>query len=180
MNNTALHSDEKLIKRLRHNDEHALKMLYNRYWKRMFVYAHKIHANVEACEDLVQEIFIDLWERSAEQITIKNLEAYLFTALRYKLANNIRNIKFTSAHESVLEELPSDDSFNEKTDYLHLEAQVLDTMNRLPKKCRKVFYMSRIENYNNHEIAEKLDISVRTVETHISKALRQFRISLVD
>ncbi|MDG3581382.1 RNA polymerase sigma factor [Galbibacter pacificus] len=163
-----------LIKALQKREHWALKQLYNTYWKKMFVYAYKIIADQALCEDIVQDIFVSIWEK-APNSDIQHLESYLFKALKYKIANSLRDAKYTRINEGVIAKLPSENNTKTTVEFQDLEKQVLQILDTLPKKCRNVFYLSRIEDYNNLEIAQELNISVRTVETHISKALKHFR-----
>ncbi|MCQ0112178.1 RNA polymerase sigma-70 factor, ECF subfamily [Zhouia amylolytica] len=173
------YEDTLLINLLQQQSPKALKYFYEKYWKRMFVYAHKIIDNQQTCEDIVQEIFISLWKKAPET-DIRNIEAYLFQALRYKISNAIRNSKYIELRDDILEDLPTSNNIKDHVYYLDLENQVLKTMESLPQKCRNVFYLSRIKNYNNQEIAQQLNISVRTVENHINKALKHFKFHLQE
>jgi RNA polymerase sigma-70 factor (ECF subfamily) len=170
-------SDEILFKSLKCGNDTALKLIYDRYWKRLYTYANKILEDTFVCEDIIQEIFISLWDR-ALTTDIQNLEAYLFRALKYKIANRLRDGKFSSFQERVIKEIPDQDSVESTVEYQDLEKQVIEVLDKLPKKCRNVFYLSRIQDYNNQEIADELNISIRTVETHISNGLKHFRIHL--
>lgn len=165
-----------VLKSLKKRQDSALKQLYDLYWRKMFNHAFKILENQGLCEDIIQEIFISFWENAATK-EIKNTESYLFTALKYKISNCLRDRKYISINVNVLESLPSNDFFPSLLEYNDLEGQILQTMDELPEKCRNVFYLSRMKDYSNQEIAVELNISKRTVETHISKALKHFKNS---
>lgn len=165
-----------VLNSLKNREDSGLKQVYNLYWKKMFSYAYKTIEDRWLCEDIIQEIFIRLWE-NAGATEIKNIESYLFTALKYKIANYLRDRKYISVHQNVLESLPSNVIFQSPLEYNDLKVQILRTMDELPEKCRNVFYLSRMEDYSNQEIAVELNISKRTVETHISKALKHFKNS---
>ncbi|MBC9796838.1 RNA polymerase sigma factor [Sinomicrobium weinanense] len=172
-----LMSDEELLVQLKQKNQAAFEEIFNRYWKRLFSYAYKIYGDEAVCEDMVQEIFIRLWERS-EELSVKNLEGYLFRAVKYKLANSIRDLKFTVQHTDALSGLSTIPSVNRQMEYQELEKEVFVLVDRLPYRCKEVFCMSRVDSLTNAEIAEKLDISVRTVETHISNALKYLKMNL--
>lgn len=152
----------------------AFNEIFNRYWKRLFTYAYKVYEDEKLCEDMIQEIFLSLWERRGE-VVITNLEAYLFKSVKYRLASNLRNLKFTERHFGVLEELPVLQETDQTIAIGELEEEVCSVIDNLPARCKEVFYLSRFESLNNKEIAERLNISVRTVETHISNALKYLR-----
>ncbi|WP_236958766.1 RNA polymerase sigma factor [Joostella atrarenae] len=170
-------SDEVLFKSLKDGNDIALKLIYDRYWKKMYLYAYNILEDSFICEDIIQEIFISFWEK-APKIDIQNIKAYLFQALKYKIANTFRDRKYSAFQEKIIAEIPSENNIKDILDYQDLEKQVKETLEKLPKKCRNVFYLSKIENYNNQEIAKELNISIRTVETHISNGLKHFRVHL--
>lgn len=168
-------SNTDLIKALQNNEEWALKELYDMYWESMLLYAFKVLGDQALSEDIIQEIFVSLWEKAPNR-TIKHLKAYLFKALKYKIANSIRDAKYTSLKEEHLSLIPEENNVKSAIDLLDLETQVEHILDTLPTKCQNVFYLSRIKQYNNHEIAQELNISVRTVETHISNALKHFKV----
>lgn len=168
-------SNTNLIKALQNNEAWALKQLYDTHWESMLLYAYKVLGDQALSEDIVQDIFINLWEK-ASQKDIKHLKAYLFKALKYKIANSIRDAKYTSLKEEHLSLIPQENNVKSAIELHDLETQVLQILDTLPSKCQNVFYLSRIKQYNNNEIAQELNISVRTVETHISNALKHFKV----
>src|SRR5690606_28094812 len=170
-------SDREVLAELKKGNKSAFEEIFNRYWKRLFSYAYKIYEEEVVCEDLVQEIFIRLWERSAE-LSVNNLEGYLFMAVKYKLANSIRDLKFTVQHTEALSGLPVIPPAYRQLEYQELEKEVFVLVDRLPHRCKQVFCLSRVDSLTNTEIAERLDISVRTVETHISNALKYLKMNL--
>lgn len=170
-------SDLQLQEKVSAHGEKAFEILFDRYWKRLYAYAFRIYADEKICEDIVQEVFINLWEKTDLQ-QIKNLEGYLFRAVKYGIANHIRDLKFTTVHEDVLENMPTSPRVERQLDYHEFEQLIKQEINKLPPKCRKVFMLSRFEDLSNSEIAQKLNISIRTVEKHISDALNHLRSNL--
>lgn len=152
----------------------VFEVIFDRYWKRLYVYAYNILKKEEACEDIVQEIFISFW-KNIKTTTILNLEAYLFRAVKNRIANHIRDLKFDQEHTDALEYIGSSNRGINDIEYKDFENEILSQVNELSPKCRQVFMMSRFEDYSNQEIAEKLNLSIYTVEKHISNALRTLR-----
>lgn len=136
----------------------------------------------EECEEIVQEIFIDLWTKRETLLISVSLEAYLFGALRYSIYNLIRSRKVRKAYFEYLLQLP-EATGNPIEDHLHYEelAQALETsVANLPEKLRKVYVLSRKQNLTYKEIAEQENIPVDTVEKQMGRALKILRENLKD
>ncbi|WP_186757590.1 RNA polymerase sigma factor [Echinicola salinicaeni] len=170
-------SDSQLLLLLKQGDNAAFQLIFDRYWKRLFSYAYRVYRDEGVCEDCVQEIFISLWKNNKET-TILHLESYLFKAIKYKLSAHIKKLKFDFAHEEELKSLSIPQYENTDMEYLELEEVLTAQINNLSGKCREVFVLSRLKNKTNSEIAKELNISKRTVEGHISIALKQLRTQL--
>ncbi|MBL0738710.1 RNA polymerase sigma-70 factor [Flavobacterium sp. GN10] len=168
--------DDELQKLIFEGSDAAFSIIFNRYWKKLYAYAFKIYKDEAICEDIVQEIFISLWKNASNTI-ILNLEAYLFRAVKYKIANQIRNLKFDQQHIEILESIPDPNLTINDLEYIDLERNINDQIDKLTPKCREVFLLSRMDHFTNAEIAAKLDLSIHTVEKHISNALKQLRLN---
>lgn len=170
-------SDAELQKKLQYNDPLAFEVLFDRYWKRLYTFAYKIYKEEAICEDIVQEIFISLWEKSATT-SIDNLEGYLLRAVKYKIANHIRDLKFDAGHLEILQNIPHPSKTDKHLVYQEFEAGIFKEIKKLPPRSQQVLIMSRLEHYTNLEIAKKLNISVRTVEKHISDGLKLLKMKI--
>jgi RNA polymerase sigma-70 factor (ECF subfamily) len=170
-------SDQQLLIDLRNGNETVFPLIFDRYWKRLYSYAFKIYRDDKVCEDIVQEIFISLWEKAAAS-QILNLEAYLLRSVKYRVANHIRSLKFSDSQEEILESIPYPSNSILNLEYQDFEKEVLAKVKKLPPRCREIFILSRFDNYSNSEIAQKLDISIRTVEKQISNALSYLKANL--
>lgn len=178
MANYNVFSDQQLQSLLNEGDELAFTEIYNRHWKFLYTAAYNVLRHKEDTLDICQSIFMWMWENHRD-ITIKtSLRAYLYTAVKYKVANLIRQGK---VRESFLEDvLGSEIRADEK---LELEIKELrhfisQLINELPDKCRDVFLLSRDEHLSHKQIAERLGISEKTVDDHITRALKKLRASL--
>ncbi|WP_373059420.1 RNA polymerase sigma-70 factor [Zunongwangia sp. H14] len=160
-------------------NEEAFTVLFERYWERLYCYAFRIYQDEKICEDIVQEVFIKFWKRQDES-KILNLEGYLFRSIKYGLANHFRNLKFEKVHEDVLKNMGDQQSPLKQMEYQEFENHALGVIEALPPRCRKIFKLSRFEDLSNIEISQRLNISVRTVETHVSNALKFLRENLTD
>lgn len=168
-------SNHELMVRIKNSDYHAFKVLYNRLWEPLYVRAFSILGDKSISKDIVQDVWTSFWERRQE-INNDNIEGYLLRAVRFKVYNEFRNSKYRN---KLIEEFVQNYNPLLQTNNIEQVIQLKDTekiilkvVNTLPKKCKEVFELSRFEGLKNAEIAEKLNISKRTVETHISNALK--------
>ncbi len=133
---------------------------------------------MDESKNLVHDVFIAVWEKYEDLPEDTNFRSYLFTSTRNRCLNYIRDRKkvvpLEGAHEQVT--ASEDNSFEAR----ELEKEIELAINILPEKCRIVFEMSRYEELKYAEIAEKMNISVKTVEAHMSKALNMLRKALVN
>jgi len=172
--------DAAILERLANSDTTALNLLYETYWEQLFISAYNLLKNKEACEDILQELFISLWnKREKLQINI-SIKSYLYASVTYKVYDYLRKNSKVIQLE-LLEDFDKRIHFsNPESKMIHEELVQLinEAIQTLPEKCRKVFVMSREEQLSHKEIAEKLQISSKTVEAHITKALKTIKLSL--
>ncbi|MFC4870990.1 RNA polymerase sigma-70 factor [Negadavirga shengliensis] len=169
--------DQKLGEGLFRQDKNAFDAIYEKYWKRLFLYAFKILNDQPACEDMVQEVFVKLWQRAgANKITC--LEAYLLKSMRYRISNYIRDRKDTAAVDEVLDHLCRQTPVDLVLEGKQTEEIINKSVRDLPEKRKQIFLLSREEQLSNKEIAYQLNISVRTVEGQLHKALKSIKKNL--
>lgn len=167
-------SDEHLLSILSLRQESALKELYSRYWEPLYLQAYKVLGDGKASEDVVQEVFIDLWEKRKFD-RIEDLSAYLFQSVKYKTLMALRHDRIQASHLEILRTLLPVCETGQTLQLEELSESINHHLKTLPPKYREVFYKSRFEHLKNDEIAIQLNISKRTVETHISHALRHLK-----
>jgi len=169
-----------LLEKLSRGDETALAAIYKQYWEIMYLAAFNLVKKKEVCEDIVQEIFVSIWN-NRENIKINtSLKSYLYTSTIYKVYDYFRknsNVVKVELLESFDKRIQSS---NPETKLIHTELMefVDSVIEDLPTKCKEVFKLSREAQLTHKEIAQKLNISQRTVEGHIAKALKILRSSL--
>jgi RNA polymerase sigma-70 factor (family 1) len=174
-------SDELLVRLMRVDDNDAFNEIYKRYWKPLFQSARYKVRSDEIAEELLQNLFLNLWEKRAVH-QIENLSAYLFGVLKYQIVNHYRALflaeKYVDFAQSQLEEQvqAADVAVNIK-EIVSIFEEVLQ---QLPQKTSRVFHMSRLEYKTTREIATALDIPERTVEYHITQSLKLLRQQLKD
>lgn len=167
-------SEQQLLKNLSRRKESSLKELYNRYWETLYLQAWRILQDEKASEDVVQEVFIDLWEKRKFN-DIQNLSGYLYQAVKNRTLMALRKNRITEEHLNAFKKIRPVQTVDHTLQIKELRREITHHLEHLPPRCREVFYKSRFEHLKNDEIAEQLNISKRTVETHISHALRYLR-----
>ncbi|QJW91603.1 RNA polymerase sigma-70 factor [Spirosoma taeanense] len=173
--------DEILLIRLRTGDEAAFREIYQRYWKKLYSVARRKIESLDAVEELVQDIFLKLWERRHE-LRIERLDAYLFTAVRYATINHIKsNLIHEKYAEYAYTHLPEASSTTEEQmDLDELIEAVERQLNDLPEKTSQIFRLNRLEYQSVKEISSRMNVPERTVEYHLSQAIKALRIYLRD
>lgn len=182
MVNDAYHmaSDMRLLVRVRQeNDVVAFRTLYERYWERLYVHAYaKLKSGADA-SDLVQEIFVKLWEKRGELEVRESLQGYLFVALKHSILNHYKQLLVRRQHLAILAQpTASALRYDQPNAYKELEEQISLEVGQLPDRMREVFLLSRNQHLTAREIAHRLSISEQTVRNQISDALRRIRLSL--
>lgn len=173
-------SDEELVSLLKQEKLVAFREIYKRYWKNLYGAAYKRLKSKELAEEIVQELFTNLWVKR-QTLQIKSaLAGYLFTAVSHYIIDHYRKelvkARYTEAFKIAYKET---DHSTEETILLHdLTNTIESEINQLPDKCRSVYELSRKEYKSNKEIALHLGISEKTVENHLTKALKKLRIGL--
>jgi len=172
-------SDKEIIQGLKQGDKRALTMLYNDYWKVLYISSYNLLKDKEVCEEIIQDVFIDLWNKRKELEIKVSFKSYLYACVRYKVFAQYRSNKILRVE--LFEELDKRMQYaTPETKMMHkeLKQHIKVVVETLPDKCKKVYKLSRNEQLSHREIAEQLGISIKTVENHITNALRVLRISL--
>lgn len=154
--------------------------LYDRYWESIFLYVVKVLQDPDGASDVVQETFIALWQKRGELDTIRSLKAYLISIARYKALKVISLDVSEERYRASLLNFFNDVADDPET---QLMAQEMDTflesqIQALPDRMREVFLLSRREQLSHAEIAERLQISDKTVKKQIYYALKQLRYAV--
>ena len=174
-------ADELLVKLLHTNDSNAFREIYNRYWKRLYNIAiTKTHTR-EAAEEIVQTLFISLWERRAI-LSVDNLESYLLKAVKYKVINYVHSFLVKEKHLTILRQhTTTEESSSETLTAMHeLSFAIQTAIEKLPVKTKTIFKLSREENRTVKEIASHMNLSEKAVEYHITQSLKLMRLHLKE
>lgn len=176
--------DHQLYFLIKQGDEKAFERFFHLYYPRLKAFAFRLIADKDTAEDLVQEVFVSLWENRRQINLDKSLKSWIFLSLRNNSLNFLRRQKteqkyldYLSFQNSSQELFLSSFLEDHEIELLKNQAvqQVMEIIEHLPVQCRKVFEMSRFGKIKNQDIASELDISIRTVETHISNAIKSIK-----
>jgi len=171
-------SDSELVDYLRSGDKAAFTEIYNRHWQSAYRSAFNVLKDDEACLDVVQDVFVWLWQ-NREQLSIISLKPYLITAVKFKMLNVIRQGKFRA---EIIAELGFDKeglTFAESSlEVKELKAIIDQFVEDLPAQAQKIFHLSRNEHLSHKEIAQQMGLSEKTVKNQMNISLKKLRTSL--
>ena len=179
-NNTVHKEDRQILEGLRSGREDAFRQLFEMYYQNLFIFAGKYLNDPEAARDTVQDFFLNLYETRASLHIHSSVKSYLYSSVRNRCLNRLKYERMRVRHrdEVLQEEIIRDPGPEEKMKETELEAMIHTIVTGLPEQCRRIYIMSRVDGAKNMEIASELNLSVRTVETQISKALKVLREKL--
>jgi RNA polymerase sigma-70 factor (ECF subfamily) len=171
------HSDDVLLKRIAKKDERALSLLHTRYYEPLCAAAYKKLGNETVVEEIVQDVFVVLWQKADQLDPEGDIKNYLFATLRnkvlYELRSRMARMNTVSLFEPMEEAVTTDAS--DLLQAKELEQRLYSAIEELSPQSREAFKLSRFEQMPYKMIAEHMNISVGTVEKHISKALSVLR-----
>jgi len=183
-------NEQKLLKRIKKDDHNAFKELFSFYYCRLLNYARSYVQDKHIAEDIVQDVFFNIWVKRHELEINISISSYLYRAIHNKCIQYLRqnyvneNIDNTEKSLKLKEAEILYQSYNNFTfsdiELKEIEKIVREIYISLPPKTREVFDLSREHNLTYHEIAENLNLSIKAVEYHISRALKTFREALND
>ena len=174
----------KISRRQQLTEEQAFELIFRKYYVRLCGFANKFIANTGEAEEIVQEVFLNIWAKKDRLKLDDEIKPYLLKSVQNLCFNFIEHQKVIDNYYSVIEVVYK----NQKEDFdtyqsllfTEFQAKVDEAIGSLPEECRKIFKMSREDGLKYAEIADKLGLSVKTVETQISRALSKLKIELKD
>ena len=173
-------TDYQIVVALKTGEKDALEDLFRLYYNSLCGYAFTFMKEQAASEEIVQDLFCKLWEKRA-MLEVTSLKSYLFRAVRNACMNQLKHIEVRELHKI---ETNVDDIDSVTPEILiesgEVEARIQKAITELPVERQKIFRMSRFEEMKYKEIAEELNLSVKTVENQMGKALKSLRIELAD
>ncbi|MFZ4261381.1 RNA polymerase sigma-70 factor [Sphingobacterium sp. HJSM2_6] len=179
MSNWLDKTDQELLLLLKDSNEQAFAVLYKRYWKKMFAIAtHKLK-RMEEAEEIVQDIFFSLWTRRASMEITSGLNQYLAVSVKYRVLKSLQHQNKTANFiNSLVNQSEVDHGTEDYLAFEELQQELAKYVQELPEKCKLVFHLSRDLGLSHREISDQLGIAEKTVEAHLTKAIKHLRTRL--
>lgn len=176
-------SQTRLVRVIQRGDKKAFEQLFREWYVRLCLYAESIVRDRDMAEDVVQNVFCGLWEKRQEMQIRESVKAYLYRSVYHAALNTLKHEKVKSAFLDFIQKQGSIAENNieylmNKENHDRLVLEVNRVIGRLPEQCRDIFRMSRFEGMKNQQIAFELNISVRTVEVQLYRAMKRLREEL--
>lgn len=170
-------SDEQLLKYIGKGDRKAFEYFFRRYWESLFAAALQRLQSEDLAKDVLQELFVELWEKRETLNIHSNVSGYLFTALKHRIINKIKAEATREKYEKMVTHFYEINDFATEHQFSrnYIREEMDKRVEQLPDRCQEVFELSRIEQLSHKEIGEQLNISPKTVENHIGRALKVLR-----
>jgi RNA polymerase sigma-70 factor (family 1) len=174
------YNDGELMQEIKAGNMFAFDLLYKKYSKKVFKFGYSILKSTEESENLIQDVFLNIWENRHKVEKDSSIKSYVFT-ITYNSAISVirrkaRDEKFIEYLQSLQE--VNDEPANAELEYNELSERLDEIIKGLPDRQKEVFLLHRIEGLKYTEIADRLNISVNTIENHMSRALKTIRKKL--
>ena len=175
-------SDTQILAAIGQGDERIFEQVFRKYYAGLCTYGRGILRDAEEAEEIVQNVFVTIWEKREILEITQSLQSYLYRAVHNHCLNRIKHQKLRDEHQQYAQHYQevSYESVSEVVNKNELEQQLSKSIEKLPEQCRIIFKMSRFEELRYQEIADKMGLSVKTIENQIGKALKILRIELAD
>ncbi|TDE04640.1 RNA polymerase sigma factor [Flavobacterium hiemivividum] len=181
MNSADFNNNDFLIERLSKGDEKAYEYLMNTYHHKLCVYANSLIRNIYTAEDIVQNVFVKVWEQRTRLKQSHSIQSFLYKLVYNEFIDQYRkNQSLFTLEKTYFEALNTAAQENNAEDMERIVTVLNKEINNLPPKCKEVFILSKQEGLTNVEIAEHLDVSIKTVEAQITKAFSLLRLTLQE
>jgi RNA polymerase sigma-70 factor, ECF subfamily len=172
-------SDPTIFQQIKKGDEAAFSRLFDGYYAALCFFAAKYLGDMDFSRSLVQQVFVDLWVKREKTDVTSSVKSYLYRSVKNRCIDHLRKEKNTTEISKSVENF-SQMPFRDLVEEAELNDRINASINKLPEKCREVFLLCRFEGLKYAEIAQKLNISVKTVEMQMGIALKKLRESLSD
>jgi RNA polymerase sigma-70 factor, ECF subfamily len=171
--------EENIWKKIQQKDESAFERYYKEHYRSFFLMACKYLKDPVQAEEIVNDVFLKIWEDGDKMKIESSLKSYLYKSIINRSLNVLNKSKRDLARQADRITMPEESYELREIEENELMVKIYAAIDQLPDQCRRVFEMSRFEELKQQEIADKLGISVKTVKNHITIALKQLSIALI-
>ena len=174
--------DTDIIGRIRQGDVKQFESLFRSSYVSLVRYAKTLLKDQDTSEEIVQDLFFRIWQDRGKIKIESSLNGYLFRSVHNRCLHFIDHNRIVEKHaeEMLFRQPESSESPSDILNYKELQAKIATILEKLPERCGQIFYMNRFEGLKYNEIAEKLSVSVKTVEANMGRALKVFRKELTE
>ncbi|HEY4788072.1 MAG TPA: RNA polymerase sigma-70 factor [Bacteroidales bacterium] len=181
--------EQEFISKLQEGQEDAFESIFRKYFSGLCTYAVGYVKSKEVASEIVEDLFLYLWENCEDLVITTSLKAYLYQSVHNRCLKYLRHLKVEQKYNDHLHYTLTDAELHQPVSDSYpianlisqeLEELVESTIKSLPEKCREIFCLQRFDNLTYPEIAEKLDVSVNTVKTQMARALQKLRENLKE
>ena len=171
-----------LVEQIKKGDKAAFEMLFKSHYSQLCAYANRFIDDLDECEEIVQEVFFQIWQKQSDFNILTSFKSYLFRAVHNSCLNYIKhkNIQQKHVEHSLNQQSENLYEFTDSMEISELQNQIRTSIDKLPTERKKIFLMIRFDNLKYAEVAEKLSISIKTVENQMGSALKFLRNELKD
>lgn len=171
------YSDELLLKRIAEDDERSFRIIFERYKKRFYIAAIKMTYSTDVSEEIVQDVFVSIWDRRSLLAEVKNPSGYLFTMLYNNIYAYLKKIAAEKRMKARFGEQANEGEYSmeEKLYEKEISQLVHKLIQQLPPRQQQVYVLSKHEGLSRNEIAQRLQLSPHTVKNHLQEAIKFMR-----
>jgi len=171
-------TDILIFKKIKEGDIQAFESLFRSYYEPLCRYSYQLIKDIETAKEIVQELFYIIWKERKSLAIFTSVNGYLYRSVKNKSIQYLQKVKIREDYRDLNSGYTDIETYTpqEELEYNELERHLQETLFLLPERRRKIFQLNRMEGKKYNEIAQELNISVKTVEAEISKALGELRI----
>ncbi len=174
--------DIEILMSIRQGNEQVFEQLFRQYYTSLCRYAYSIVKDLDDAEEVVQTVFVTIWEKRLDFEINLSLKSYLYRAVHNHCLNRLKHNKIKEAHQEYVGYFGEQhyEAVTEVIERNELEIKIKDAIEKLPEQCKIIFKLSRFDELKYQEIANQMGLSIKTIENQIGKALKIMRLELAD
>ncbi|NJK87131.1 MAG: RNA polymerase sigma-70 factor [Bacteroidales bacterium] len=177
-----IHSDKQVFEKIKTGDIKSFESIFKKYYQMLCGFSCKYIHDMDKAEEIVQDLFYNLWDKRNDLVIHSSVKSYLFRSAYNNSINYLKHKAIENRYEkNIKESIPQMSSdASEELRIAEMNHIIEETLNALPERIKLVFQLNRFEGLKYHEIAERLSLSVKTIEANMTRALKLLRKNLKD